>query len=64
MLTWLVNDDVANGVDVVNDVNVNVNAVNDRNVNDVNDASNTNTVADENQLLINQFPSREYRANV
>ena len=64
MLTWLVNDDVANGVNVVNDVNVNVNVVNDRNVNDVNDASNTNTVADENQLLINQFPSREYRANV
>lgn len=64
LLTWLVNDDVANGVNVVNDVNINVNDVNDGNVNDVNDASNTNTVADEKQLLINQFPNTEYWANV
>ena len=54
MLTWLLNDDVGNGLNIANDVNVNVN-VND--VNDVNSASNVNTAADEKKLLINQFPN-------
>ena len=57
LLTWLLNDDVGNGLNVASDVNVNVN-----DVNDVNGASNANTVADENKLLINQFP--KYRANI
>ena len=47
MLTWLLNDDVGNGLNVASDVNVNVNGVND-----VNGASNANTVADEKKLLI------------
>ena len=57
LLTWLLNDDVGNGLNVASDINVNVN-----DVNDVNGASNANTVADENKLLINQFP--KYRANI
>ena len=40
LLIWLVNDDIANDVIVVNDVNVNLNDVNDVTVNNVNDASN------------------------
>ena len=56
-MTWLLNDDVGNGLNVASDINVNVN-----DVNDVNGASNANTVADENKLLINQFP--KYRANI
>ena len=47
LLTWLLNDDVGNGLNVASDVNVNVNGVND-----VNGASNANTVADEKKLLI------------
>ena len=52
MLTWLLNDDAGNGLNVANNVNVNVN-----DVNDVNGASNVNTVADEKKLVINQFPN-------
>ena len=48
MLTWLLNDDVGNGLNVASDVNVNVN-----DVSKVNGASNANTVADEKKLLIN-----------
>ena len=33
-------------------------------VNDVNGASNLNTVSDEEKLLINQFPNIKYRENV
>ena len=51
MLTWLLNDDVGNSLNVAGDVNVNVN-----DVNEVNCASNANTVADEKKLLINRFP--------
>ena len=51
-MTWLLNDDIGNGLNVASDVNVNAN-----DVNDVNGASNANTVADENKLLINQFPN-------
>ena len=51
MLTWLLNDDVGNSLNVASDVNVNVN-----DVNEVNGASNANTVADEKKLLINRFP--------
>ena len=54
MLTWLLNDDVGNGLNVANDVNVNVNV---KDVNDVNSASNVNTAADEKKLLINHFPN-------
>ena len=42
-----------------NDVNINVN-----DVNDVNGASNLNTVSDEGKLLINQFPNIKYPENV
>ena len=52
MLTWLLNDDVGNGLNVANDVNVNVNDVIDEN-----SASNVNTAAHEKKLLINQFPN-------
>ena len=48
MLTWLLNDDVGNGLNVASDVNVNVN-----DVSKVYGASNANTVADEKKLLIN-----------
>ena len=51
MLTWLLNDDVGNSLNVAGDVNVNVN-----DVNEVNCASNANTVADEKKFLINRFP--------
>ena len=44
-MTWLLNDDIGNGLDVANDVNVNDNA------------NNVNTVADEKKLLSNQFPN-------
>ena len=50
MLTWLLNNDAGNGLNVANNVNVN-------DVNDVNGASNVNTVADEKKLVINQFPN-------
>ena len=52
-MTWLLNDDIGNGLDVANDVNVN--DVNDVNVND--NANNVNTVVDEKKLLSNQFPN-------
>ena len=52
-MTWLLNDDIGNGLDVANDENVN--DVNDVNVND--NANNVNTVADEKKLLSNQFPN-------
>ena len=55
MLTWLLNDEVGNGLYVAIDVNVFVNDVNDVNVNS--NASNVNTVADEEKLLVDQFPN-------
>ena len=59
LLTWLLNDDVGNGLNIANDINVNVNDVNDKD-----GASNVNTVDDEKKLLINQFPNIKYPANV
>ena len=55
-LTWLLNNNVGNSLNVANDVNVNVN--------DVNGASNVNAVADEKKLLINHFLNIKYWANV
>ena len=54
-MTWLLNDDIGNGLNVANDVNINVSDVNDVNVNG--NAKNVSTVADEKKLLINQFPN-------
>ena len=59
-MTWLLNDDIGNGLDVANDVNVNdvndvnINDVNINNVNDVNivdDADMTKLVNDKTDLL-------------
>ena len=59
LLTWFLNNDVGNGLNIANDVNVNVNDVNYKN-----GASKVNTVDDEKKFLINQFPNIKYLANV
>ena len=50
MLIWFLNDNLEDGLNVANDVNVIVNYANN-----VNGASNLNTASYEKKLLINQF---------
>ena len=59
MSIWFLNDNAEDGLNVANDVNVNVNYANN-----VNGASILNIASDEKKLLINQFPNMKYRSNV
>ena len=59
VLIWLLNGDAGNGLNVANDVNVNI-----IDANDVNGGSNANTISDEKKLLINEFWNIQYWTNV